>query len=123
MLRARLILAWLLMAALPLQGFATVSMALCKERAQAQAAIQHEHHDEHQHAMATGHDAHHDESASQDSDSTHTCAVCAACCHVVAINELEYQLQVSSPPSAGSAEPFVLIHARPSPVPDKPPRA
>jgi hypothetical protein len=123
MLRARLILAWLLMAALPLQGFAAVSMALCKERAQAQAVVQDENHHHHQHSIATGHEAHHDEGNTQDVDSTHTCAVCAACCHVVAINELEFQLQVSSPPSAGSAEPFVLIHARPSPVPDKPPRA
>ena len=112
------------MAALPLQGFAAVSMALCKERAQAQAVNQHEHHHEHQHSMATGHDAHHEEGGDkQDVDSTHTCAVCAACCHVVAINELQYQLQVSSLPSAEPGEPFVLIHARPSPVPDKPPRA
>ena len=133
MRRVRLILAWLLLAAVPLQGFAAVTMLLCRsgETVRGQAAHhQHPHagagHHEHAmhgdaadgHAMQTG-----NSQDQQDADSGHGCAVCASCCHVVAVGTFAVQLHFAPLPRADAAEPFVPVHARVSPVPDKPPRA
>lgn len=138
MSRIRLLLAWLVMAAIPLQGLAAASMLYCgmgpSHTASAAAGTQAHHSSGaptisgHDHAaqlpMApsevspTGHDV-----TSKLPDATHKCGVCASCCHSVAIAELP-QLAVFAPvPQLELAEPLVLIHARPSPVPDKPPRA
>lgn len=53
----------------------------------------------------------------------HKCGVCASCCHIVAITEFPQLVAFAPVPLSELAEPFVLIHARPSQVPDKPPRA
>ena len=56
-------------------------------------------------------------------DSSHKCGVCASCCHAVAITSTPRAVAIAALPQADAAEPFVLIHPRASPVPDKPPRA
>lgn len=56
-------------------------------------------------------------------DSTHKCGLCASCCHSIAIAESPRLAAPAPLPQAEVAEPFVLLHVRPSQVPDKPPRA
>lgn len=134
MSRFRLFLAWLIVAAIPLQGLAAASMLFCgagEHHAQGQVAkadqlssagatIDHQDHSNHSHA---------DDVPIQDAtgkklpDVTHKCPVCASCCSNVAITESPQLATLGPVPQAALAEPFVLIHARPSPVPDKPPRA
>jgi hypothetical protein len=141
MSRLRLLLAWLLMAALPLQGFAAASMLFCgneSQHAHAQAltvgasgadeawsglhgAGQHDRAG-HQHASSK-HPQHGEKSAHSMPDATHKCSVCAACCNCVALVSTAHALALAPAPQADLAEPFVHINARPSPVPDKPPRA
>jgi hypothetical protein len=138
MLRLRLILAWLVMAALPLQGWAAASMLFCGPASQAavhskahaaKADEGHQglhagHHD--MHAAHTQHQA--DSGGAEDgappvADSGHTCSVCAACSHGIALAQTPRWPTVSPPPAADIAEPLAAVLARPSPVPDKPPRA
>jgi hypothetical protein len=138
MLRLRLILAWLVMAAIPLQGWAAAAMLFCGPAPQAamhakahaaKADVSHQglhagHHDMHaehaQHQMDSG-DA--GDGAQPVADSGHTCSVCAACSHGVALAQTLRWPAVASPPAADIAEPLAAVLARPSPVPDKPPRA
>lgn len=138
-LRIRLLLAWLLMAAVPLQGFAAASMVFCgtgaahHSQVQAQTSLalavkqvaQTGHHDHSSHSHADGSES--DRSPNPISkggdDPLHKCGVCASCCLGVAITDFHRAPNFSSLQQAELAEPFVLIHARPSPVPDKPPRA
>ena len=128
------------MAALPLQGFAAASMLFCGMGAQHQSAstavAPHDHAAMlgqatvgHVHAKAIGaahgalpqtqhatqHDTHH---ATQ-----HKCSICAACCSGVALIGLQQSMAVATAAQSELAEPLVLIHTRPAPVPDKPPRA
>ncbi|MES2949120.1 MAG: hypothetical protein V4858_11320 [Pseudomonadota bacterium] len=56
-------------------------------------------------------------------DAAHTCSICAACCNSVAIVGLEQAISLAPAPQSEWAEVFVHIQARPTPVPDKPPRA
>lgn len=128
MSRIRLFLAWLVLAALPLQGFAAASMLFCGTGERQQAQVQPHAPDQHDHA-AHGHGPVQPKQAQQGADSTaqlpdasHQCGVCASCCHSAAITETPRVLALAPPPQAEAAEPFVLIHPRPSPVPDKPPR-
>jgi len=141
MSRFRLFLAWLIVAAIPLQGLAAASMLFCgpgpHHPAAQVAAAQHEKlmgaadaqsthdHAKHSHAADLQVKA---KSAGDDvgkklPDVTHKCAVCASCCSIVAITEFPPLVAFAPVPQADLAEPFVLIHARPSSVPDKPPRA
>jgi hypothetical protein len=130
MSRFRLFLAWLIMVAIPLQGMAAASMLYCGMGAYhgpAQVAVQAqaEHHDHAQHGhadvtQAKKADAGADKKAP---DSSHKCPVCASCCHGAAIAQFPSLAVLAPAPQAEPAEPFVLIHARPSTVPDKPPRA
>ena len=59
----------------------------------------------------------------QHPDTAHACGVCAACCTTVAITGIPWAMAFAPLPQGESAQPFVLIQNRPSPVPDKPPRA
>jgi hypothetical protein len=142
MLRLRLLLAWLLMAALPLQGFAAASMLFCgvERGAVSQAAgdghASHQHGDAptsaHDHA-AHGHGSqdHHAKAdtgsgsapqADQDPQG-HGCPVCASCCQVVGIGGFEPFPQTSAPPGVEPSSPVVRVATRTTTVPDKPPRA
>ena len=117
MSRIRLLLAWLVMAAIPLQGFAAASMLFCGAAAGQGTAVV---------AMADGphdHAAHRHGDGDAAGKASHSCATCATCCHSAAITETPRVPAL--PPLAGTlaAQPFLLILARPSAVPDKPPRA
>lgn len=138
MLRFRLLLAWLLLAALPLQGWAAAAMLFCGP---AQTVAMHsevhvakadagnrglhaDHHDMHAaHAQQhlDGGDA--DGGTQPSADGVHTCSVCAACSHGVALAQTPQWPAVLPPPAADITEPLIAVLARPSPVPDKPPRA
>ena len=133
MLRIRLILAWLLLAALPLQGWAAATMLFCgpapraavvaKAHSPEAAANHHQMHGPHD--VPAAHAQHHDaaDGAQPVADGSHTCGVCAACCHGVALAQTQPWPSVSPAPEAGHGEPLLAVLARPSPVPDKPPRA
>lgn len=150
MLRFRLILAWLLLAALPLQGWAAATMLFCgpvqrdaviaKAHSPGQADSHHDMHTAHHnmHDVQSGHGQHHvgtvdmgnmgDMGSAADgaktiTDGSHTCGVCAACCNGVALAQTSYWPSIAVEPRADLAEPLVAVLARPSPVPDKPPRA
>lgn len=137
MSRFRLFLAWLIVAAIPLQGLAAASMLFCgpNHGPAPMAAVQHE-----QHVHDGAAPAQHDHSKHVDAgevqakkagdsagttlpDASHTCGACASCCHSVAIAQFPELVAFAPVPQAELAEPFVLIHTRPSQVPDKPPRA
>ncbi|MDF2466674.1 MAG: hypothetical protein K0Q43_4909 [Ramlibacter sp.] len=140
MLRLRLFLVWLVMAALPLQGWAAATMLYCgpaqKSAAHAKAHAQQaaSHHDDMQaahHDVQSAHAQHHvdaadaaaSEGAQPVADSPHTCGVCATCCHGVALAQTPQWPSITAAPGADLVEPLFFVLARPSPVPDKPPRA
>ncbi len=129
MLILRILLAWLLIAAVPMQGLAVASMLLCGMGAQQLNTVQtSEHHD---HAAMHGHttDVEHGHAQTADPtlgaspDTGHKCSICAACCNGVGLVGVDYAVAMVPAPQVELAEPFVLIHALPTPVPEKPPRA
>ena len=139
MSRIRLFLVCLVMTAVPLQGFAAASMLFCgvdNGDAVAHFSVAPSGHQEHHGSTAPeGHDhSMHShlaqtgmktmpDAGKQAPDTSHACGVCASCCTAVAIAEIPRALAFAPPPHSHSAEPFILIQSRPSPVPDKPPRA
>ena len=135
MLRIRLLFAWLVLVAIPLQGFAAASMLYCGMGPGHGAQVQPrsassdppgDHHDHaggaHRHAKVEKVEKSLDEKV-QLPDSSHKCGVCASCGHSAAMTETPRSLAVTSMPQARAVAPLVIIHPRPSPVPDKPPRA
>lgn len=136
MFRFRVLLVWLLMAAVPLQGWAAASMLFCGSAGQHSTtqAVEAGHgaSDASEGASNVGHDhSAHDHaqvqkpsgSTGQSTDVGHKCAACAACCHGVAMTAFPEVIAFGPLPQSELSEPFVVIDARPSPVPDKPPRA
>ena len=121
MARLRLLLACLLLVAVPLQGIAAASMLFCGKsgthHAPAASALDHAGHD---HAM---HAQHQEADAKQLPDALHACAICAACCHGVAITQAEPAVALPPAPAGMMEAPVVRMHSRPAKVPDKPPRA
>ncbi|TWO63327.1 hypothetical protein FN976_28580 [Caenimonas sedimenti] len=139
MSRFRLFLAWLIVAAIPLQGLAASSMLFCGmgghhgpgklavmqadlAPSSRTASAGHDH-SKHSHAGDVQAKKTTDSAGKKLPDIAHKCAVCASCCNVVAITEFPQLVAFAPVPQAELDEPFVLIHARPSQVPDKPPRA
>ena len=130
MLRLRWLLACLLMAALPLQGMAAVTLMLCgpakMAAAHAVAVADHGHHPDHGHGVdAHPHAADHDpdQGSAPGPDMGHKCGLCAAGCHSAAISQTPRPLALTTLPRAEAAEPFSGFHSRATTVPDKPPRA
>ena len=128
MLIFRLLVAWLIMAALPLQGLAAASMLYCDQTAAAVATTlgayeAHAEHDHHQ-PSAHGHDGHAADhaDAADHANADHKCPICALC-QVVAIPEYPPLLAWADPPSADLPQPRVPALTRAPPRPDKPPRA
>ena len=129
MSRIRLLFAWLVLAAIPLQGFAAASMLYCGmgPRHEAVAQVQvapagHHDHASHSHGQVVKVEKTAD-GKSQLPDASHKCGVCASCCHSAAIIESVRVLAIAPLPQAEAAALLVPIHPRPSQVPDKPPRA
>jgi hypothetical protein len=120
---ARLLVACLLIAALPLQGIAAASMAFCAtggSPAAAQAAPHgHDGAAAHTHAVAATPDG----SATALPDTAHACSVCMACCHAVGlVQTAEFGALQPSPqgPIAAASAP---LYERPASVLERPPRA
>ena len=140
MSRFRLFLAWLIVVAIPLQGLAASSMLFCgmgAHHATAQVAAaqvvdlalsgsvanaSHDH-SKHSHSGEVQTKKTADNAGKKLPGVEHQCAVCASCCNIVGITEFPLLVASAPMPQAELAEPFVLIRALPSPVPDKPPRA
>ncbi|ROZ79588.1 hypothetical protein [Ramlibacter sp. WS9] len=136
----RLFLAWIVMFAVPIQGFAAASMLFCGQgtahHAQVQVQVAAA---EHNHATGTpGHDhAKHQSEAKAPADKSivktsvgasasnlmHKCSACATCCHAVAIAQTPWVVAPDVPGRADPGEPLMAAHSRPLLVPDKPPRA
>jgi len=132
-------LLWLMMLALPMQGFASASMQYCGKRAdhmalQAPSDPEGGHH--HANASDHGHEhAMHAEAMQADSpeqasdmqnqlpDAAHKCGVCASCCNLVGMTAAPPTVAIHSAPNAAYVEPSALIHSVPSALPEKPPRA
>lgn len=132
MSRIRVLFAWLILAALPLQGLAAASMLFCGMdaghqglKASAGAVVQPAHdHAVHAHAHPReGKLAKAAQGGTHAHDVGHTCGACASCCNTVAIMGMAQLAPLVPMPQSHAAEPFVLIHARAASVPDKPPRA
>ena len=135
MSRLRLFIAWLLMAALPLQGFAAATMLFCDQGAvSAQAAYEehaapghHHGYDEDTSAQGSSDPAQHAHGAkvlgADKADKGHACSICASCCHVVALSYSPSPIPLADSPSAELPQPHVRLLTRASPRPDKPPRA
>lgn len=130
----RLLVAWLVLAALPLQGVAAASMLFCGQAATAGAAVDEAHagHDHGHHAAAAAHDGHAadavdhgsvDHGAADHGDPDHKCPVCGGLCHAVAIPETAPVLPWADAPSADLPQPGVPALTRAPPRPHKPPRA
>lgn len=126
----RAFLLWAVMFAVPFQGYAAASMALCasEQSGPVAAATAAPHasahaHDAHPHAVATpgaGHDDP-DHAASQ-GDSAHKCGTCGAC-HSVALTPTPLFVAPDFLPPAELAAPLLTVAFRAPRVPDKPPRA
>lgn len=131
MSRIRTVLAWLLLLAIPLQGIAAASMLYCGPAARAAVQLQqsssagHHHMQAADHGGRAGHTGHHAGKATDGAlpDAGHKCGVCAACCHGAALTGTPLAVALSPAPQLAWNEPFVPVYSRPSPVPDKPPRA
>ena len=124
----RLIVAWLIMLAIPLQGLAAASMTYCGgEREHVHQASQLGHSPDHaNHAQTPGTGG--QPSLDQQSDgalpdAAHECGVCASCCHSVAIMESHWSGLSPLLEQSDLVEPFVHFDAIHSAPPDKPPRA
>jgi hypothetical protein len=132
-----MLLGWLLLLAIPLQGLAAASMLYCDPAPKAAQAHQlqsaHEHgHDAHAMSASPHDHAKHDHvasdagqqhaGASSATDGDHKCSLCAAC-QVVGISDSPHTSTFSATPQIPWVELFIPVHSRPTPVPDKPPRA
>lgn len=130
-------LLWLMMLALPMQGFASASMQYCGKGAEhtvVQAPAESgAHHaeasgDSHTHAMhAEAMQAAGSEQApnvqNQLPDAAHKCGVCASCCNLVGMTASTQTVAIRAAPNAAYIEPLARIHSVPSGLPEKPPRA
>lgn len=128
--RWRLFLTWMLMAAVPVQGFAAGAMLFCAAEVRdasgssVQHGVSHEHGQAaHTHALA-GTTTHDDASAAKSVlvDPQHQCSLCAACCHSCAISGPAVILKEPETSCAELHEPIVLALSHASSRPDKPPR-
>lgn len=122
MTRLRMFLACILLAALPLQGYAAAAMLYCgPAAAAAMAAESHDAgHAAHSHGAHGSNDSHEEAAAS---DAAHGCSVCAACSHSVALAETAHRVASPALPQLSDTRAPYAFPTRPAPVPDKPPRA
>src|SRR4030095_2108507 len=136
MVRLRALLLWLMMLAVPSQGYAAVAMTFCApDPAQFGAVVMHDHsqHDhaspqdaEHHHLVNVsadnGADHHAPQGAQDQSEAFHKCGNCAAC-HSVGMMPALGTFVLQGLPQADLAEPFHAMATISPSVPHKPPRA
>jgi hypothetical protein len=134
MSRVRVFLLWLMMLAVPFQGYAAASMALCAQQQTGASVAVVDSHAVHQApAAAVEHAAHHHDAMAQaDSDGASAShahgdgvAKCSSCvaCHAVALTDVTQAALPHALPQADLAEPASAIAKLASDVLDKPPRA
>ena len=143
----RLVLAWLVMAALPPHGIAAASMLFCEKAAHstvAQPAGGHDHaahghgangdHASHSHdgdapakteqpSKLGGYDADGPQGGAGLVDDGHACPVCASCCNLVALSETPTLVLSGDSPESHPVRGPARMLTRHAPTPDKPPRA
>ena len=140
----RLVIAWLVMAALPLQGIAAASMLFCDQAAHSTTSQPSGHdHAAHGHGEAHDHASHAragDDGAQPDSklsqaqgdttktgsgmvDDGHACPICASCCNLVALSETPTLSLDGAAPMSPPLQDAARVFTRHAPTPDKPPRA
>lgn len=126
----RLLLAWLVLAALPLQGFAATSMLYCGPASgapQLAGTPAHRHGEAvapHDHASpkVVAAQSHHADASGALPDAAHECGVCASCCGSMAIASSSLEMAPAAPPGIQPGAPFAPLLSPPATVPDKPPR-
>lgn len=137
MVRLRVLLAWIVLLAVPLQGLAAASMLFCgMSGTQAGAAHHHSVNANAEHHHEAGEAAHRQDGAAasahvqpdspengQQNASAHKCSVCAACSHSVGITGPVSVLSVATAPQSEPAAVLVIVHSRSTRVDDKPPRS
>lgn len=134
MVRLRAVLLWVMMLAVPFQGYAAVAMVFCAPSAvELQAGLEHDHtsHDHaasrtaHEHEageqVATGHDQAAHQHDQGDQGTSHKCGNCAAC-HSVGMTPTLEPMLLTGLPQADLLEPFHPVASVSPPVPQKPPR-
>lgn len=141
--RLRLIVTWLLLAALPWHGVVAASMVMCQPQTQAVSAAPdsqplvsahagHDGHDGHSHVHAQSSEDHaavypvsldDAEGHGLQPDAGHHCAACSMCGHALALAVTV--IAFDSPPAPQDLVPGVPLRlaSRVAPIPDKPPRA
>ncbi len=119
----RLVIACLVMAALPLQGIAAASMLFCGSQAAAQVAEAASHHEHHASLNAAAHDHAPPADAGTGDTPAHSCPVCAACSQAQAVGGFEPSPLAAPAPSAEPSQPPGRVSSRALTLPDKPPRA
>ncbi|MDM0074493.1 hypothetical protein QTH90_08875 [Variovorax sp. J2P1-59] len=135
MSRVRVFLLWLMMLAVPFQGYAAASMALCgTPEPVMEVAMAASHAGPSAHAGSHEHAVHHHDAASHadegssaktshaHSDTSHKCSTCVSC-HAVALTTDAQVAPAHVLPQADLAEPASAKARFASRVPDKPPRA
>lgn len=135
--RVRLLVLWIMMIAVPFQGYAAAAMLYCGPgHAGATAAVSAEPsvaHDHAQHPHGDGHGHPHQEakppanddggqSVSAAQDTQHKCSTCGAC-HATALTSTLQLAVFHDLPHADLAEPAVTMATLAPRVLDKPPRA
>lgn len=130
----RLLLAWLVLAALPLQGFAAASMLHCATDSGPPSATAQRAASGHHHGVADsfhGHAPEYSPSAEAQKTGTgskslpagtHPCGVCASCCNSAAIADSAQPMAFTPLGQAELSVAPVRVESPPTPVPDKPPR-
>lgn len=139
----RAMLLWIVMLAVPFQGYAAAAMVFCKDGSQSQASSLTDAHDHafHDHAEAAHANANQpvgreaDELQGEDEedltgivgllDPSHACGTCGTCgaCHAVALVTVFSTIEGSSLPHGYRVEPSAARATVSSSVLDKPPRA
>lgn len=134
-------LLWLVMLAIPVQGFAAASMLYCGMGAEhhamqaqtmpesahmAQSTVHMDHSggvdDETSMAVNLQVDQPHHMSAKLP-DATHKCGICAACCNLIGIAEAPSLMAFAISPPAQYSEPLAPSYAAPSRLLERPPRS
>lgn len=136
MSRLRQFVLWIMMFAVPFQGYAAAAMALCEPgqtgamTASTPMADPHAAHGqgarvagEHHHDVAKQPAADHvDASSGSTPDSFHKCGTCGACHATALVSELQLAVFQALPPAALTEPSFAMATLAPH-VLDKPPRS
>lgn len=135
-------LLWLVMLAIPVQGFAAASMLYCGMGAE-HHAMQVQTMPESAHMVQPTVHMDHGRGAMDDEammmvvnaqvdqphhmpaklpDATHKCGICAACCNLIGIAEVPSLMAFAISPPAQYLEPLAQSYAAPSSLLERPPR-